>query len=59
METYIQECEITDSGGAGPRLKALRAIFRATDTKYMQPDLVQGPVHPEHLANLTIYQRSR
>lgn len=59
METYIQECEITNSDDAGPRLKALQTIFRATDTKYLQSDLVQGPVDPDHLANLTIYQRSK
>lgn len=57
METYIQECGTTNSDDAGPRLRALQAIFRATDTEYLQSDLVQGPVDPEHLAHLTIYQR--
>ncbi|KAG9851058.1 hypothetical protein KCU98_g2629, partial [Aureobasidium melanogenum] len=58
METYIQECEITNSDDVGPQSKALLASFRATDTEYHQSDLEQGPVDPDHLANLTIYQRS-
>ncbi|KAG9597501.1 hypothetical protein KCU77_g5582, partial [Aureobasidium melanogenum] len=58
METYIQECEITNSDDVGPRFNALLASFRATGTEYHQSDLEQGPVDPDHLANLTIYQRS-
>ncbi|KAI4748334.1 hypothetical protein E4T50_01387 [Aureobasidium sp. EXF-12298] len=58
METYIQECEITNSDEVGPRFNALLASFKATDTEYDQSELEQGPVDPDHLANLTIYQRS-
>ncbi|KAG9689802.1 hypothetical protein KCU95_g9361, partial [Aureobasidium melanogenum] len=56
-ETYIQECEIINSNDVGPRFKALLASFKATDTEYHQSNLEQGPVDPDHLANLTIYQR--
>ncbi|KAH0351412.1 hypothetical protein KCU83_g4306, partial [Aureobasidium melanogenum] len=58
METYIQECETTNSDDVGARFNALLASFRATDTECSQSDLEQGPVDPDHLANLTIYQRS-
>ncbi|KAH0369654.1 hypothetical protein KCU65_g3091, partial [Aureobasidium melanogenum] len=56
-ETYIQECGINNSDDVGPRFKALLAGFKATDMEYRQSDLEQGPVDPDHLANLTIYQR--
>ncbi|CAD0094139.1 unnamed protein product [Aureobasidium vineae] len=57
IETYIQESAVRNSSEVGPRFRALQNGFSATDTEYRQTVLDQGPVDPEHLAGLTIYQR--